>query len=76
MIPVHCNEHPWMKAYIGVVTNPFYAVTGKGGTFTLKGLPAGEYTIEAWTATFGTQQTTVTVPAHGSATADFTFRAQ
>ena len=76
MVPVHCNEHPWMKAYIGVVTNPFYAVTGKDGTFTLKGLPAGEYTIEAWTATFGTQQMTVTVPAHGSATADFTFRAQ
>ena len=45
MIPVRCNVHPWMKAYIGVVGNPFYAVTGKDGSFTLKGLPPGDYTI-------------------------------
>ncbi len=76
MVPVHCNEHPWMKAYIGVVSNPFFAVTGDDGTFTIKGVPPGEYTIEAWTATFGTQQTKVTVRAQRSATADFTFRAQ
>lgn len=74
MIPVHCNEHPWMKAYIGVVSNPFYAVTGSKGTFTIKGVPAGQYTLEAWTATFGTQQRTVTVHAHETTTVDFTFQ--
>ncbi len=74
MIPVHCNEHPWMRAYIGVVTNPFYDVTGKEGTFTIKDVPAGEYTLEAWTATFGTQEDKVTVHAHETTTADFTFR--
>jgi len=73
MIPAICNEHPWMKAYIGVVDNPFYDVTGTKGTFTIKGVPPGEYTIEAWTATFGTQEKTVRVPAHGSTTLDFTF---
>ena len=73
MIPVHCNEHPWMKAYIGVVTNPFFDVTGKEGEFTIKGVPPGQYTLEAWTATFGTQTKTVTVHAHQSTTADFTF---
>lgn len=73
MIPVHCNEHPWMKAYIGVVTNPLFAVTGREGTFTIKGVPAGEYTLEAWTATFGTEEKTVTVHAHKSTSVDFTF---
>lgn len=74
MIPVHCNVHPWMNAYIGVVSNPFYAVTGKNGTYTLKGVPAGQYTLEAWTATFGKQTKTVTVQAHKTTTLNFTFK--
>ncbi|MGO9273942.1 MAG: carboxypeptidase regulatory-like domain-containing protein [Terriglobia bacterium] len=75
MIPVKCNQHPWMKAYLGVMKNPLYAVTNADGTFTIKGVPPGDYTIGAWTATFGQQETKVTVPAKGSATADFTFKA-
>jgi plastocyanin len=74
MIPVKCNQHPWMKAYIGVTRHPFFAVTGSDGTFTLKGLPPGEYTIEAWTATFGTQEQTVTVGPSEAKTLDFTFK--
>lgn len=73
MIPVHCNEHPWMKAYIGVVSNSFYAVTGSDGSFTLKGVPPGEYTLEVWTATFGTQEQKVVVRAGEPASLDFTF---
>ncbi len=74
MIPVKCNQHPWMRAYIGVVKNPFYAVTGTDGTFTLKGLPPGDYTVGVWTATFGQQEQKLTVPAKGTATADFSFK--
>jgi plastocyanin len=73
MIPVHCNEHPWMKAYIGVVDNPFYAVTGSDGGFVLKSVPPGEYTLAVWTATFGTQEQKVTVRAGETATVDLTF---
>ncbi len=76
MIPIRCNVHPWMKAYIGVLKNPFYAVTGKEGSFTLKGLPPGEYTIEVWTALFGTHERRVTVRAGETTTADFTFEHQ
>lgn len=76
MIPVKCNQHPWMRAYIGVTRNPFYAVTGREGTYTLKGLPPGDYTLEAWTATFGTQELKVTVSARKTAAADFTFNGQ
>jgi plastocyanin len=74
MIPVKCNQHPWMKAYIGVTKNPFFAVTGTDGTFAIKGLPPGDYTIGAWTATFGTQEQKVTVGAKESKTVDFTFK--
>jgi hypothetical protein len=79
MIPVKCNQHPWMRAYIGVVKNPFFAVTGSDGTFTIKGLPPGDYTLAAWTALGGgqgqTQEEKVTVGPKESKTADFTFKA-
>jgi hypothetical protein len=75
MIPVHCNIHPWMRAYIGVVSNPYYAVTGGEGNFALKGVPPGAYTLVVWTATFGTQEKKVTVRPGESTTADFTFPA-
>jgi hypothetical protein len=75
MVPVKCNQHPWMKAYIGVMKTPFYAVSAEDGTFTIKGVPAGTYTVVAWKE--GGQGTTkemsVTVPANGSGTANFAF---
>jgi Carboxypeptidase regulatory-like domain len=74
MIPVRCNQHPWMSAYIGVTSNPFYAVTGTEGTFTIKDVPPGEYTLTSWTATFGTQEQKVTVRAGETAHANFTFK--
>ncbi|MHB8653082.1 MAG: carboxypeptidase regulatory-like domain-containing protein [Terriglobia bacterium] len=78
MIPVKCNQHPWMRAYIGVVKNPFFAVTGSDGTFTIKGLPPGDYTLEAWTAIGGpqgqTQDQKVTVGPKESKTVDFSFK--
>ncbi len=76
MVPVHCNVHPWMEAYIGVVTNPYFAVTGDDGSFTIKGVPPGDYTLSIWTATFGTQEKQVTVRAGETSTADFTFEAK
>jgi hypothetical protein len=47
LIPVGCDVHPWMRAYIAVLSNPFFAVTGEDGSFEIKGLPAGDYEIEA-----------------------------
>jgi plastocyanin len=75
MIPVKCNVHPWMKSYIGVVKHPFFAVTGKDGTFEIKGLPPGEYTLEAWQEKLGTTTQKVTVGAKETKTVDFTFKA-
>ncbi len=74
MIPVKCNQHPWMRAYIGVTSNPFFAVTGTDGTFTIQGIPPGDYTLEAWTATFGTQELKVTLAPKESKSVEFTFK--
>lgn len=74
MIPVKCNQHNWMRAYIGVMKSPFFAVTGSDGTFTIKGLPPGDYTIGAWTATFGEQEQKVTVGPKETKTVDFAFK--
>ena len=41
MMPVRCNNHPWMNAFINVSATPFFAVTDKDGHFDIKGLPAG-----------------------------------
>jgi plastocyanin len=71
---VKCEVHPWMNAYIGVFNHPYFTVTGDDGSFTLKGVPAGEYTIEAWQEKYGTQTAKVKVDASGKVTADFTYK--
>lgn len=71
---VKCEVHTWMGAYIGVFSHPFYAVTGDDGSFTLKGVPAGDYTIEAWHEKYGVQTAKVKVDAAGKATADFKYK--
>ncbi|MDA0745336.1 MAG: carboxypeptidase regulatory-like domain-containing protein [bacterium] len=75
MIPIKCDVHPWMQSYIGVLDHPFFAVTGEGGTFELKGLPAGTYTVEAWHESdrIGSQTQEVTVKDGESASLDFAF---
>jgi plastocyanin len=73
MIPVKCNVHPWMKAYIGVQRHPFFATSGADGTFSIEGLPPGTYTIEAWHEKYEAQEMQVTVGESETATADFSF---
>ncbi len=51
--PVTCGVHPWMRAYLSVVSHPFFAVTAEDGTFTLKGVPPGTYTVEVIHEKFG-----------------------
>ncbi len=73
MIPVRCNNHPWMQAFINVSANPFYAVTDVSGRYFIKGLPPGTYTVVADQEQLGQQTATVTVPAQGTVTQDFTY---
>ena len=74
MIPVKCNVHPWMIAYVGVLPHPFFAVTGADGSFQIKGLPPGNYVIEAWHEKFGTFTQNVTVGASETKQVDFSIQ--
>lgn len=78
LIPVKCNQHPWMKAYIGVMKTPFFGVSKDTGAYEITGVPPGTYTVVAWRegGANGEEKTMqVTVPANGSAKADFSFGA-
>jgi plastocyanin len=74
-VPLECNVHGWMKASVTVLNHPFFASTGNDGTFTIRGLPAGTYEIEARHEKLGTRTQSVTVPEGGTATAAITFGA-
>src|SRR5215217_5627314 len=74
LIPVKCNQHPWMKAYIGVMKHPLFSVSSADGAFEIKGVPLGTYTVVAWKEGGAAEKTMqVTVPANGNAKADFAF---
>ena len=70
---IKCDVHPWMSAYIGVFTHPFFAATGTDGKFTISGLDAGTYEITAWHERLGTQTASITVGASDTKTQDFKF---
>jgi hypothetical protein len=75
MVPIQCDVHGWMQAYVGVVDHPYYAVSGDDGTFTIGNLPAGTYTLTSWHEQYGTQTQQVTVAANGTANVTFDYNA-
>lgn len=75
-IKIKCDIHKWMTSWIFSMEHPFFATTDENGAFKIEGLPAGEYTLEAWHEVYGTQKQDVTVGEDGVATADFTFEAE
>lgn len=76
MIRVKCNIHSWMHAWIGVVDSPYFAVTGTDGSFVLKNVPPGDYTIGVWQERLGTQEQHVTVAATSKQNLNFEFKDQ
>ncbi len=73
LFPVTCSVHPWMRAYVGVSPHPFFFVTADDGTFVLKGVPPGTYTIEAVHEKYGRKEGKVTVAPSGTASIEFTY---
>ncbi len=76
MVPVRCDVHGWMQAYIGVVDHPYFAVTDANGSYSIANVPAGDYTLTAWHEEFGTMTESVTVTAGGTAEASFEYSAE
>ena len=75
MVPFKCDVHGWMNAYVGVLDHPYFATTDDKGSFDIKNLPPGTYTIEAWHEKLGTMQQKITVGAKETKDVAFTFKA-
>jgi plastocyanin len=73
MIPVQCNQHNWMRAYINVLPHPYFAVSGPDGKFAIKDLPPGEYTLAAVHEKFGEQTIKIKVGPKMDSDARFVF---
>ncbi|HEV2961398.1 MAG TPA: DUF2012 domain-containing protein [Candidatus Angelobacter sp.] len=76
MMPVQCNQHPWMKAYVNVLPHPYFAVTAQDGSFQIKDLPPGEYTLTAIHEKLGEQSVKIKINEKETAKASFSFAAQ
>lgn len=76
MIPVACDVHGWMQAYIGVVDHPYFAVSGEDGAFRIENVPPGTYTVETWHERYGTQTVQVTVTAQQMTDVQVTYNEQ
>lgn len=71
MVKIKCDVHPWMSAYAGVLSHPFFAVSGKGGEWEIKNVPAGKYTLAIWHEEWGTME--VPIEVADGATVEHTF---
>jgi uncharacterized membrane protein/plastocyanin len=69
-----CSVHPWMGAYVAVMDHPYFSVTNSQGEFTIKNLPEGKYTIEAWHEVYGTQKQEISVTKNGMTPLTFIFK--
>ena len=73
MMPIKCDVHRWMNAYVGALEHPYFAVTAEAGTFQLPDLPPGTYTLEAWHERLGVRTQQVTVGPKETKDVVFTF---
>ena len=73
-ITFRCDVHPWMTSYVSVFDHPYFAVTADGGKFTLKDVPPGTYTLEAWHERLGRQTQQITLGDKEARQITFTFK--
>jgi hypothetical protein len=71
---VRCNQHPWERAYVAVLPHPFFAVTGRNGSFYIEGLPPGDYEVVVWNEKFLEKRVKVSIGARESKVANFTLK--
>lgn len=73
LISVSCDAHSWMQGWWFVAGNPYYALTGADGSFAIKDVPPGTYTLRVWQEKLGTQERKVTVEPGKAVSVDFTM---
>lgn len=74
LLPVKCDVHKWMGAFIAVLSNPYGTVSTEGGAYELK-LPAGKFEITAIHEKYGMQKAMVEVKEGEKPTVNFKFKA-
>jgi plastocyanin len=76
VLELQCSSHDWMHAWLPVMDHPFFAVTAADGSFEIKNLPQGTYTLEAWHPKLGLKTLTVVIGKAGRAnvTARFSYK--
>lgn len=76
VVNLQCDVHAWMKSYAVVNDSPYFAVTAADGTFEIKDLPVGDYTLEAWHPTLGTKTLKVSIGKgkRGDVNARFSYK--
>lgn len=70
---MQCGRHSYMQSWGYAIDNPYHAVTGLDGAFTIGDLPPGTYKVKAWHPILGSQERDVMVTANGTAGLEFTF---
>ena len=65
-----CNVHPEMEAWILVLANPYFAKTGPDGSYSIRDVPAGKYTLRVWHEKLKFAPVEVSVPGTGEVVAD------
>ena len=73
MLRLSCDVHRWMTAYIGVVSHPYFAVSGNEGMFEIANVPVGNYTIQAWHELYGDLKQQVRVSPGAATTIGFAY---
>jgi plastocyanin/predicted small lipoprotein YifL len=75
MVPLKCDMHPWILNYISILNHPYFAVTGEDGSFELKNVPPGTYTVEVWQEKLGVRSQEVTIEPQGTKEIEFKYAA-
>ena len=73
MIPVKCNVHAWMRAYIGVMPHPYFTVTNTDGSYQWTNVPPGDYTVAVWHEGLDERTAQLHLGPNGKETLDFTL---
>jgi hypothetical protein len=73
-LPIRCDVHKWMGAFVGVFDHPFHTVSKQGGTFELK-LPPGNYEITTWHEKYGKKTMMVEVKDNDKKDVNFSYSA-
>jgi hypothetical protein len=71
---VTCRRHPWERGYVAILPHPFFAVTGRSGTFAIEALPPGDYEVVVWHEKFKEMRAKVSVGVREAKVSNFTYK--